>query len=158
MELLARHFGKLMLLFFGSTLFITSIYSGTPAEAKLQTVSGTLQSVSSHNGSNATRYTEIKLEGNDLTFYYGTQSQPCGNMHDKLVSLKLKPLTIKYASSSGLSGAPIHVVYDTWSGKTPICPYAEIAAKRQLKDQLSFYLGLAAILVALAAMVIKKAP
>lgn len=158
MELLAKHFGKLMLLFFGSTLFIVSIFNGIPAETKLKKISGILESVNSYNGSNATRYTEIQLDSSKLTFQYGTDSRLCGNIHDKLSSLKLKPLTIKYAPSSGLSASTVFVVYDTWSENTPICTYAEISAKRQLKETFSFYLGLGAILFALFSLLRKKSP
>jgi hypothetical protein len=138
-----------MLLFFGSVLFITSIYNSMPAETKLQEISGTLTSVNSFNGSNSTRYTEIQLDSSNLLFHYGNDSRLCGNIHDKLTNPKLKPLTIKYSTYSGLSESTLYEVYDTWSENTPICSYSEISAKRELKDTFSFYLGLGAILCAL---------
>lgn len=136
---------------------MTSIYNGIPAETKLQEISGTLISVNSYNGSNSTRYTEIQLDSSNLTFHYGTDSRLCGNIHDKLANLKLKPLTIKYSTYSGLSESTIYVVYDTWSENTPICSYAEISAKKEVKDKLSFYLGLGAILFSLFSIISKVA-
>jgi hypothetical protein len=157
MEFLTDHFGKLILLVFGGTLFITSIYNGIPVETKLQEISGILTSVNSYNGSNSTRYTEIQLDSSTLTFHYSTDSNLCGNVHDKLTNLKLKPLTIKYSTYSGWSESAIYVVYDTWSEHTPICAYSEISAKRELKDTFSLYLGLGAILYALFSILRKVA-
>jgi hypothetical protein len=152
MTFVTEHFGKLLLLCFGSLLVALSVFSRMPAESTLQHTAGTLTSVESQNGSNSTRYTEIHIDGSDVAYRYNSDSKVCGDMRGKLTTLKGRPLQLGYATASGLSGNAVYEVYDTWSEGAAICSYAEMRDARELLDTLKLYLGLGAVLFALIAI------